>query len=93
METHITSDNLFTAASLLKLRKGRQRQPFCNLKGCDDPKVFLVDHYLNEMAVLRSLWPESKILLCPWHVRRAFKSNISSLSLPQEKNDEIRKII
>ena len=56
-------------------------------------KVFLVDNYLNEMAVLRSLRPESKILLCPWHVRRAFKSNISSLSLPQEKNDEIRKII
>ena len=55
-------------------------------------KVFLVDNYLNEMAVLRSLWPESKILLCPWHVRRAFKSNISSLSLSQDKKDEIRKI-
>ena len=42
------------------------------------------------MAVLRSIWLDSKIFLCMWHVLRAFKSKISSLALPQEKKDEIR---
>ena len=55
-------------------------------------KVFLVDKDFNEMAVLRSLWPESEIFLCLWHVLRAFKSRISCMSEPQDKKDDIRKI-
>ena len=56
-------------------------------------KVFLVEKDFNEMAVLGSLWPESEIFLCLWHVLRAFKSKISCLSEPKTKKTTLRRYV
>ena len=85
------------AHALLKNERQETLRSFLNTfktenQTSSQTNVFLVDKDFNEMAVLKSLWPDANIFLCLWHVLRAFKVKISSLSLSLEMKDDLRKL-
>ena len=55
-------------------------------------KIIIVDKDFNEVAVLRSLWPEVDIALCRFHVQKTFRLQIQNLHLPGEESDSLKRI-
>lgn len=53
------------------------------------PSVFILDKDFNEIAVLRKIFPNSRILLCKFHVIKYVKNLVATATVTVEKKNEI----
>ncbi|CAF1625709.1 unnamed protein product, partial [Didymodactylos carnosus] len=52
-------------------------------------KTFMIDKDFNEMAMIRELFPSSKVLLCYFHIIKKLKAYIAKLHIDIERKKKI----
>ena len=59
----------------------------------DQVKTVVTDKDFNEIDVVQELWPEANLVLCRFHVLKAFRQKISDLSCTADVKDHVREIV
>lgn len=93
--THICAVRILKNEEAITLDKTFQEFRKKNCEACHNVKIITTDKDLNEIAILRQVFPGVSLLLCEFHTLRTFARTIttSAFGISSNQRDEILNVL